>query len=444
MQILIQASQLILSLSILVTLHELGHFIPARLFKTRVEKFYLFFNPWFSLAKKQIGETEWGIGWLPLGGYVKIAGMVDESMDKEQLAKPAEPWEFRSKPAWQRLIIMCGGVIVNLLLGIFIYILLVFSYGDSKIAPKDVTEGFAVSPVLNKYGFKTGDVILESEGEKVENADDVNKFIMLRGARNFKVQHADGSTEKLTLPEDIEYDLFSKGIMQPFSYRFVSNGIDSILPNSTAEGILQKGDELVTIGKHDIKYFDNTVEALYEYKGKKIDVTFARNNDTITKPIKVKKDGTIGFAPVTDKLLQDTSKIIEYTYSFGESISRGTSFGIHTLKDYASQLKFIFTKKGATSVGGFAAIGKLFAPTWDWHVFWERTALISIILAFMNILPIPALDGGHVVFLIYEIITGREAPQKVLEYAQYVGFFLLMGLMLYANGNDIYKWITGG
>ena len=444
MEILIQACQLILSLSILVTLHELGHFIPARLFKTRVEKFYLFFNPWFSVAKKQIGDTEWGIGWIPLGGYVKIAGMVDESMDTEQLAKPAEPWEFRSKPAWQRLIIMCGGVFVNLILGIFIYICLVFAYGDTRLAPEDVTNGLAVNPALYKYGFETGDVILESEGEKVENATDVNKFIMLRGARNFKVKHEDGVVEKLTLPEDIEYTLFSAGIMQPFSTRILSNTIDSILPESTAKDKLMKGDVLVSIGSQKIAYFDNTVDALYENRGKNVDVVFVRNNDTLSKQIKVKENGTIGFAPGDGKLVQDTSKIQEIKYSLGESVSRGTSFGIHTLKDYASQLKFIFTEKGATSVGGFASIGKLFAPTWDWQIFWERTALISIILAFMNILPIPALDGGHVVFLIYEIITGKEAPQKVLEYAQYVGFFLLIGLMLYANGNDLFKWITGG
>lgn len=443
MQILIQAAQLILSLSILVTLHELGHFIPARLFKTRVEKFYLFFNPWFSVFKKQIGETEWGIGWVPLGGYVKIAGMVDESMDKEQLAKPAEPWEFRSKPAWQRLIIMIGGVTVNLLLGIFIYICLVFAYGESQLAPKDVNGGLAVAPILHKYGFHTGDVILESEGDKVMDAMDVNKFIMLRGARKFVVQHPDGSQENLTLPQDIDYTLFSSGAMQPFSYRIKSNTIDSILPNSTAKKILKKGDVLLSIGQNPIEYFDNTVEALYENRGKKTEIVFLRNGDTLSKMVRVKEDGTIGFKPKDGEVIQDTTKVQEIKYSFGESISVGTSFGIHTLKDYAAQLKFLFTKKGATSVGGFASIGKLFAPSWDWQIFWERTALISIILAFMNILPIPALDGGHVVFLIYEMITGREAPQKVLEYAQYVGFVILIGLMLYANGADIVRWITG-
>ncbi len=365
MEILIQACQLILSLSILVTLHELGHFIPARLFKTRVEKFYLFFNPWFSVAKKQIGETEWGIGWVPLGGYVKIAGMVDESMDTEQLTQPAQPWEFRSKPAWQRLIIMCGGVFVNLILGIFIYICLVFAYGDSRLAPEDVTGGLAVHPSLHKYGFETGDIVLESEGEKVENATDVNKFIMLRGARNFKVKHEDGAIENLTLPEDVEYKLFSDGVMQPFSTRIISNSIDSILPNSTVKGILQKGDVLLSIAGQQITYFDNTVDALYRNKGKKVDVVILRNADTLTKQVSVKDNGTIGFAPGNGKLVQDTSKIQEVNYSFGQSISRGTEFGINTLKDYAAQLKFIFTEKGATSVGGFASIGKLFAPTWD-------------------------------------------------------------------------------
>ncbi len=444
MQILIQAAQLILSLSILVTLHELGHFIPARLFKTRVEKFYLFFNPWFSLAKKQIGETEWGIGWVPLGGYVKIAGMVDESMDKEQLAKPAEPWEFRSKPAWQRLIIMVGGVTVNLLLGIFIYICLIFAYGETKLDPKDVNGGFAVSPVLNKYGIKTGDVVLESEGTKLDNASDINKFIMLGGARNLKVQHADGSSEKITLPENIEYELFKKGEMEPFSFRTISNSIDSVPANSPSKKFLKNGDLILSIDGQKIEYFDNTREALYAKRGKKAEVTLLRGKDTIVHTLKVSPEGTLGFVRTSGKPIQDTTKLQEVTFSFGQSISEGTAYGIQTLKYYAAQLKFIFTEKGATSVGGFASIGKLFAPTWDWQIFWERTALISIILAFMNILPIPALDGGHVVFLIYEIITGREAPQKVLEYAQYVGFFLLIGLMLYANGADLVRWITGG
>jgi|TARA_R110000737_G_C14621781_1_gene493399 regulator of sigma E protease len=445
MDILIQAAQLLLSLSILVVLHEFGHFIPAKIFKTRVEKFYLFFDWKFSIFKKKIGETEWGIGWLPLGGYVKISGMVDESMDTEQMAQPAQPWEFRAKPAWQRLIIMLGGVTVNLILGCLIYILVIFTYGVEKMNPNDVTAGLSVTPMLEKYGFQTGDVVLKAGDKVIDNAKDVNKEIMLRGARTFVVKHQDGKTENLTLPEDIDYNLFKSGAMVPFNFRMKSNVVDSILPKSksNANGILKKGDILLNIGSHDIEYFDQTVSALYENKGKKVDITIARGNDTLVKNIMVSKEGTIGFAPKDANYDLDTNKLQLVNYSFGQSISEGTSYGIQTLKDYASQLKYIFTKKGASSIGGFGAIGKLFPPTWDWQIFWLNTALISIILAFMNILPIPALDGGHVVFLLYEIVTGKEAPQKVLEYAQYVGFAILLTLMVYANGNDIYKAIFG-
>ena len=444
MEILIQAAQLLLSLSILVTLHEFGHFIPARLFKIKVEKFYLFFDWKFSLVKKQIGETEWGIGWIPLGGYVKIAGMIDESMDTEQLAQEPEPWEFRSKPAWQRLIVMCGGVFVNLILGIFIYIMLIFNYGEERIAPQDVTSGFAVHPMIQKYGGETGDIVLEANGKKLDHGSDVNKEIMLRGAKKLKVKHASGEIETITLPEDYEYELFKNGVMQPFDYQVRSSGVDSILGKSQVTNILKKGDQLVTINDKKIEFFHDTQFALFENRGKKIDITYKRGDKTATKKVTVAEDGTLGFIRDKGDVLQDTNMVKHYDFSFGESISRGTAYGIQTLKDYASQLKYIFTEKGATSVGGFISIGKLFTPKWDWRNFWEKTALISIILAFMNILPIPALDGGHVVFLLYEIATGKEAPQKVLEYAQYVGFFLLIGLLLYANGADIIRAITGG
>ena len=443
MEILIQAAQLLLSLSILVTLHEFGHFIPARLFKIKVEKFYLFFDWKFSLVKKQIGDTEWGIGWIPLGGYVKIAGMIDESMDTEQLAQEPQPWEFRSKPAWQRLIIMCGGVFVNLILGIFIYIMLVFAYGEDRLAPKDVTSGFAVHPMIQKYGGQIGDIVLEADGKVLINGTDVNKEIMLRGAKTLKLRHADGKIETIVLPESYEYELFKNDVMQPFDYQVRSTSIDSILPKSQVTNILQKGDQLISINDNKIEFFHDTQYALYENRGKKVDITFKRGDKILTKKATVSKSGTLGFARTRGDVVQDTSKFKHYDFSFGESISLGTAFGIQTLKDYASQLKYIFTEKGATSVGGFISIGKLFTPKWDWHNFWERTALISIILAFMNILPIPALDGGHVVFLLYEIVTGKEAPQKVLEYAQYVGFFLLIGLLLYANGADIIRAITG-
>ena len=443
MDFLIKAAQLILSLSILVVLHEFGHFIPARIFKTRVEKFYLFFNPWFSLFKKKVGDTEWGIGWLPLGGYVKIAGMVDESMDKEQLALPPQPWEFRAKPAWQRLIIMIGGVTVNLLLGIFIYICVMFAYGEEQIKPTDLKAGVAINPYLEKYNLQSGDNILSIDGEKITHVNDINNIIMLRSGRKLSVQHANGKKEIITLPEEIDYELFQNGAFPAIALRHKSNEVDSVMAKTPAltAGLL-KGDKIIEINKEKVVYYDDIQRLLYASKNKKAELTIIRNGEEKTLTTKVKPEGTIGFAVKTTNYFDEKS-IKHVDYSFGESIGKGIDKGFHTLSDYASQLKFIFTKKGATSIGGFGAIGGMFPSTWNWQIFWMNTALISIILAFMNILPIPALDGGHVVFLLYEIITGREAPQKVLEVAQYIGFFLLMGLLLYANGNDLYRWLMG-
>ena len=464
----IKAAQLILSLSILIVLHEFGHFIPARLFKTRVEKFYLFFNPWFSLfrTKKVKGQrrsswftkdtqkdwaeepdkTEWGLGWLPLGGYVKISGMIDESMDKEQLAQPPQPWEFRSKKAWQRLIIMIGGVVVNLIVGIVIYILVMFSYGEEQLNPSDLSAGVSVHPYLQKYGLQSGDNITAINGEEIYNISDINKSVLLRGGRALSVTHADGKKETITLPEDIDYELFENGALPIAGMRSTATTVDSVLVKSPAEDAgLIKGDKIVSINAHPITYYDKIQSELYNSKSKKVNMVVERSGQLITLQPTVKDDGTIGF--VTN---QDTSHTVDYDkiktvyYGFGESIGKGIDRGMQTLGDYAAQLKFLFTEKGATSIGGFATIGNLFPAEWDWQRFWENTAFISIILAFMNILPIPALDGGHVIFLIYEIITRRPAPQKVLEYAQYVGFFLLMGLLLYANGNDIFKWLFGG
>jgi regulator of sigma E protease len=506
MDILIKAAQLILSLSILVVLHELGHFIPARIFKTRVEKFYLFFNPWFSLFKKKIGDTEWGIGWLPLGGYVKIAGMVDESMDKEQLAQPAQPWEFRSKPAWQRLIIMVGGVTVNLLLGIVIYIFIMFTYGEEKIHTKDLPKGLTIHPYLEKYDLHSGDNILKVNGKEVSHLSDINNGILLRGVRKLTVQRPNGTIENLTLPEEIDYELFQEGAFPAVGLRHESVVVekltihhantklgtkksdiilsidgktlknvnrDSLAKQKTAElsvlrgkdtittrvkgsaikqlwksssaleAGLVEGDRILSIGDRKVDFFDNIVSSLYFNRKKEVSALVLRNNsDTVTLNLKVDSTGQIGFAPKSVKPL-DMKAIQTLHYSFGQSIGKGIDRGFTTLSDYVGQLKFLFTSKGASSIGGFGTIGNMFPPVWDWQVFWLTTAFISIILAFMNILPIPALDGGHVVFLLYEMITGREAPQKVLEYAQYVGFMLLLGLILYANGNDIYRWIFG-
>ncbi len=472
MDIWIKAAQLFLSLAILVTLHELGHFIPAKIFKTRIEKFYLFFNPWFSLFryKKINGKkryswftkespaawkddestTEWGLGWLPLGGYVKISGMIDESMDKEQMEKPAEPWEFRSKPAWQRLIIMVGGVTVNLLLGFFIYTMVIFAWGRVQINPQKMDHGVSVHPYITaKYGIESGDKILKVDDETLTNLDELNKIIMLRDISKLTVQHENGTTETIVIPEEIGLELFQNNAFPAFGMRSTSSYVEAVDPASNAEKSgLQAKDKLIQINGEDITYFDEIQSALYANKNKSVALTVLRESnenksDTITLNAKVNETGTIGFA-VGVSAVQDSSAVETLSYSFLNSISEGTKYGLNTLGDYVSQFKFIFTKKGAGSVGGFATIGNLFPGVWDWQAFWMQTALLSIILAFMNILPIPALDGGHVIFLIYEMITGKEAPQRVLEVAQYIGIFLLLGLMIYANGNDLIRWINGG
>jgi regulator of sigma E protease len=459
----IKAAQLILSLSILVILHELGHFIPARLFKTKVEKFYLFFNwptaliranrkngklkfSWLSnskdLKEEQDAEaTEWGIGMLPLGGYVKISGMVDESMDTEQLAQPAQPWEFRSKPAWQRLIIMIGGVTVNLILGIFIYICLMYAYGEEQLKPQDLQAGLSVHPYMQKYGLVSGDNILAVNGEKISNVTDINSMIMLRDGRSLLVKHPNGQKENIELPVGIEYELFKEGAFPAFGLRHRSVEVLETTPGKAAiKAGLKKGDRILSIEGKKVEFYDDIQRYFHASKNKNVQFDVLRGNDTLTLQAKVNQEGMIGFAVLIDGYV-DSSSIKQKYYGFGASIGKGINQGFHTLSDYAAQLKFLFTKKGASSIGGFASIGNMFPPAWDWHQFWLTTALISIILAFMNILPIPALDGGHVVFLIYEMITGRQAPQKVLEYAQYAGFILLMSLVIYANGNDLIRWI---
>lgn len=462
--ILIKAAQLFLSLAILVTLHEFGHFIPARLFKTRIERFYLFFNPFFSVfrRKKVNGvtktawftkespkewkedeeSTEWGFGWLPLGGYVKIAGMIDESMDTEQMKQPAQDWEFRSKKVWQRLIIMIGGVTVNLVLGFGIYIGVVFTWGQMELKPVNLAHGLSVHPYLEKHHLNSGDKVLTLEGKEVLNLDELNKGIMFRGARKMTVLHPNGTTEKIQLPKDIDKTLFQVGALPAFGLRSSAHSVGEVMKNSPANKAgLKKNDIILAVGNQPVNYFDDLSKGLYEHKGKRTQLTVLRGKDTLSLNAKVKSDGTIGFQ-TSGKILIDSAAIQTRHYGFGKSISIGMTYGKNTLSDYISQFKFVFTKKGATSIGGFAAIGNMFPPIWDWESFWLSTALLSIILAFMNILPIPALDGGHVVFLLYEMITGKEAPQKVLEYAQMVGIVLLLTLMVYANGNDLIRWIS--
>ena len=444
MDILIKAAQLILSLSILVVLHEFGHYIPAKLFKTRVEKFYLFFDPWFSLFKRKIGDTEWGIGWLPLGGYVKIAGMVDESMDKNQLAQEPKPDEFRSKKAWQRLIIMIGGVTVNVIVGVLIYILIAWSYGEEQIKTTELKAGLEFHPYLQKYGMQSGDNILKIDGKPVNHINEINAGILLRDVRKLSVLKANGEVKQITLPEQVDYEFFQEGAFPAVALRTSIPQIAKIEPGKNAEKAgLKAKDKIVSINGDTLVYYDDLRKNLYENKGKEVNASVLRDGKIIDLTVQVDPVGKIGFVADVSTYNDEKSIKTKY-YSFSESISKGIQKGATTLGDYTAQMKFIFTKKGASSIGGFASIGNMFPPTWNWEVFWMNTAFISIVLAFMNILPIPALDGGHVVFLLYEIVTGKEAPQKVLEYAQYAGFILLLGLLLYANGNDIYRFVFGG
>lgn len=378
MDILMKAAQLILSLSILIVLHEFGHFIPARLFKIRVEKFYLFFDAWFSLFKKKIGDTEWGIGWLPLGGYVKIAGMVDESMDKEQLAKPPQPDEFRAKPAWQRLIVMIGGVTVNVIVGFFIYIMVIFGYGENRITNEGLSNGLSIHPAVAELGLnlREGDKILKIEGQEFEGVQALIPQIWLRGYRNLEVLHEDGTTENITLPNQVEGEDFDRWMFQNDAVRIftprVETVIDSIAPEGGAEKEgLKKGDRIIAVNGQSTKYHNELVSSLRKLKDTTVELTVIRENDTLFKSVATDTNGTIGFFNDFYGQISTTQK----NFTFGESVSRGIAKGAWTMHDYFVQLKFIFTKKGASSIGGFGTIGSLFPTTWDWQVFWNNTAL---------------------------------------------------------------------
>ena len=430
----VKAFQLLLSLSLLIVLHELGHFIPAKLFKTRVEKFFLFFDIKFALLKKKVGETVYGIGWLPLGGYVKISGMIDESMDKEQMAQPPQPWEFRSKPAWQRLIIMLGGVTVNILVGFIIYIGILMGYGRDVTLIDDLPNGFAIAQDFKELGFRDGDNVLKVNGEDFPYVTDINKYLFLRDVETVTVRHEDGSEETINVPEDIGTQMFQKDILRPFVERVspVVAVVGSDDFPAAAAGFMV-GDSLVSVNGKPIVHWHEFKEEIAK-KGIE-ENTIVVDREGVEETIKVtpNEDGVVG---INVLIPGRTVK-----FSFGESVTGGISYGYNILKDYVKQFKYVFTKKGATQVGGFGAIGNLFPAKWSWVAFWQTTALISIILAFMNILPIPALDGGHVAFLLYEMVTGRKPGDKFLEYAQMIGFFLLIALVLFANGNDIYRWL---
>jgi len=430
---LVKAIQLLMSLSLLIILHELGHFIPARLFNTRVEKFFLFFDVKFALIKKKIGETTYGIGWLPLGGYVKISGMIDESMDKEQLQQPPQPWEFRSKPAWQRLIIMLGGVTVNLILGFLIYMMILFVWGKNTLTAEQLPLGLEPSPIAQALGFELGDQILEVDGKQLDNVLEINKHLFLRGVETVAVQHQNGAIEQLSIPENFGKQMFESGELLPFT-PVVPNILDSIIPNSpAAKAGLLPDDKIVEINGNSTPNWTVFKNQMTD-ESRLITLVIERDGRRDSLEIATAADGTLGVYPKSSLIRFQTEKL-----SLSQSISEGFSYGYWTLYDYVAQFQYLFTQKGASQLGGFGAIGNMFPSSWNWKGFWASTALISIILAFMNILPIPALDGGHVMFLIYEMITGRKPNDQFLEYAQMFGFFLLLSLVLYANGNDLYR-----
>lgn len=439
-QILIKAAQLILSLSILVVLHELGHFIPAKLFKTRVEKFYLFFDPWFSLFKFRKGETEYGIGWLPLGGYVKISGMVDESMDREQLAKPPEAWEFRSKKAWQRLIIMIGGVTVNLILGFLIYSMMLWHWGETYLPTANAAYGIATDSLAQSIGLRDGDMILAVEGKPVENFKAIPGQIVLREAKTIQISR-DGQKMDIAIPEGVVGKMIKhKNSLVDIRIPFL---VDTVVAKTPADSAgIRKGDQILTMNGQPAYYYHEYKREIEKDKNQTVPLQVLRSGDTVNLTVHVPEKAVLGLNVNPEKMFKFSVK----HFTFFEAIPAGFNKCINTLVGYVQQLRLIFVSKevkASESLGGFMTIANLFPGAWDWMAFWEMTALLSIILAFMNILPIPALDGGHVLFLIYEMVTGRKPSEKFLEYAQIVGMVILFGLLLYANGLDVYRRIFG-
>ena len=448
---LIRALQLVLSLSLLVIIHEMGHFLFARLFKTRVEKFCLFFDPWFTLFKfkPKRSETEYAVGWLPLGGYVKISGMIDESMDLEQMKQPPQPWEFRSKPAWQRLLIMIGGVLFNFLLALFIYSMILFAWGDTYIPVQKAPLGMDFNETMHQVGFQDGDVLVSADGVPFERmgADllmgivDARQVTVLRDGKEASVYIPDGLMDRL---------LADSTRFADFRIPFV---LDSLAAQSPAQlAGLQPGDSITQLDGRNIAYLDFRAEMERRRQTlaaapsdslsqalRHIRLTYVRQGVTDTVSLSVDTAFTMGVYAVgqTDRLLP----VVQKDYGFFASFPAGIKLGVQTLEGYVGQMKYLFSKEGAKQLGGFGAIGSIFPATWDWHQFWYMTAFLSIILAFMNILPIPALDGGHVLFLLYEIVARRKPSDKFMERAQMVGMFLLFALLIWANLNDVIRFL---
>jgi len=439
-QVLIKAAQLILSLSILVILHEFGHYAFARLFKTRVEKFYLFFDPWFSLFKVKKGDTEYGVGWLPLGGYVKISGMIDESMDKEAMSQEPQPWEFRSKKAYQRLLIMIGGVLMNFILAFIIYIAILYAYGTEYLPTENAKYGIMVNEAGEEIGLQNGDKILAVDGQYIENFQKILPTVVLDKAHTITVER-DGQKVDIEITDEHLVPLIKGEVDITPRYLFDCS-VGKVAKDSPAsEAGLEKGDKFVSVDGQTFQFYDQFIKYLRAHKEKQVTVSVLRDNQPMDIPVVVSEEGKLGFQADFDEETMSYLQTKTTKYTFAESIPAGIHKGVNTVKDYLKQFKLIFSPKTKAyeSLGGFISIGNIFPGAWDWYAFWNMTAFLSIILGVMNLLPIPALDGGHVTFLLFEMITGRKPGEKFLEYAQITGMIILLALVLFANANDIFK-----
>jgi regulator of sigma E protease len=441
MTILIKILQFLMSLSILVLIHELGHFTLAKIFKTRVEKFYLFFDPWFSLFKFKKGDTEYGIGWLPLGGYVKISGMIDESMDKEQMKLPPQPWEFRSKTSWQRLSIMTGGVIFNFISAMLIFIFVLFVWGETYLPTANVKYGIVTDSVGYAIGLRNGDKIISVDNQHIENFLEITSDIVLNNRKTIQIER-NGAAMNIDIPREfVPKMLKGKGKIEPrmpFGPYVISIFVKG--SHAKASGVLL-GDQLVGLNDKQFTYFDEFQRYLYENRDQPVVLNLIRKGDILSITTKPDSLGALGIGRSGS-----ADQIFDFKtlkYGFFQSFPAGIDKGLKTISDYLKQFKLIFSKhtKGYESLGGFITIGSIFPGVWDWQRFWDLTAFLSIILAVMNILPIPALDGGHVIFLLFEVVTGRKPSDKFLEYAQIAGMIILLALLIYANGNDVLRLI---
>ena len=436
--VLIKAAQLILSLSLLVIIHEFGHFLFARAFKTRVEKFYLFFDPWFALFKVKKGETEYGVGWLPLGGYVKISGMIDESMDKEAMKLPPQPYEFRAKKSWQRLLIMIGGVVMNFLLAFIIYIAILYAWGEQYLPTENVKYGIEVDSVGTKIGLQNGDKIISVDNMKVENFQKIIQTVVLDKASTIQVERNGQKMDVVIDDDDLALLIKSKGVINiriPYDYKVLKLAKDS----PAKEAGLLAGDQILGMDSVKFEFNDQFRTFLHDSIGKSVTLNILRGGKEMSFPMVIPETAALGI--ILDLDLEKMFEFKTIEYSLIESIPAGFNKGISTINDYLKQFKLIFSPKTKAyeSLGGFISIGNIFPGAWSWFSFWNMTAFLSIILGVMNLLPIPALDGGHVMFLLFEMITGRKPGDKFMEYAQIAGMVLLLVLVVFANGNDIFK-----